>query len=135
MMLAIEVELLTALREALRTQTCDAVSIEVGVESTTDAEDSPYVGAEVSLHDHSRHVEQRVCDYARRLGLSGRLASDLSLAAWLHDIGKADRRSQCMLRGGSEIAYYRDEARVLAKSAMAAGSKAAKSQVSSTPLL
>jgi CRISPR-associated endonuclease/helicase Cas3 len=52
------------------------------------------------------------------------MIDDLSLAAWLHDVGKADRRFQRMLRGGSEITYYRDEARVLAKSGMPAGAKA-----------
>jgi CRISPR-associated endonuclease/helicase Cas3 len=59
-----------------------------------------------------------------RLGLSNVLIDDLSLAAWLHDIGKSDRRFQRMLRGGSEIAYYRDEDRVLAKSGMPASGRA-----------
>jgi len=113
-----------ALREALEAGECHQVSIEAGVEVTTDDEDSPYVGSEVVLGVHSRHVEERARDYARRLGLSDELSNDLSLAAWLHDIGKADRRFQRMLRGGSEIAYYRDEGRILAKSGMAAGSKA-----------
>jgi len=112
------------LRNALEVEECDRASIEEGVESTTDDEDSSYVGAEVVLGVHSRHVEERACNYARRLGLSDELSNDLSLAAWLHDIGKADRRFQRMLRGGSEIAYYRDEERILAKSGMAAGSKA-----------
>lgn len=112
------------LRDALAVEERDQASIESGVESTTDDEDSPYVGAEVELHLHSRHVEERARDYATRLGLPGELVNDLSLAAWLHDIGKADRRFQIMLRGGSEIAYYRDEGRILAKSGMAVGSKA-----------
>lgn len=112
------------LRDALDAKERDQASIEDGVESTTDDEDSSYVGSEVELHVHSRHVEERARDYATRLGLSDELARDLSLAAWLHDIGKADRRFQCLLRGGSEIAYYRDEGRILAKSGMAAGSKA-----------
>jgi CRISPR-associated endonuclease/helicase Cas3 len=112
------------LRDALDAEERGRASIEDGVESTTDDEDSSYVGSEVELHVHSRHVEERACDYATRLGLSDELSNDLSLAAWLHDIGKADRRFQRMLRGGSEIAYYRDEGRILAKSGMAAGSKA-----------
>lgn len=114
-----------ALRNALEeAEECDRVSIEEGVGATTDDEDSPYVGSEVVFHVHIRHVEERARDYARRLGLSDELSNDLSLAAWLHDIGKTDRRFQRMLRGGSEIAYYRDETRILAKSGMAAGSKA-----------
>lgn len=111
-----------ALRDALERD--DRVSVEEGVESTTDDEDSPYVGSEVVLNDHSQHVEERARDYARRLGLSDELSTDLSLAAWLHDIGKADQRFQRMLQGGSEVAYYRDEKRILAKSGMAAGSNA-----------
>jgi CRISPR-associated endonuclease/helicase Cas3 len=115
-----------ALRKALEeVEECGRTSmIEEGVESTTDDEDSAYVGSEVVLEVHSRHVEMRTRDYARRLGLSDELANDLSLAAWLHDIGKADRRFQRMLRGGSEIVHYRDEERILAKSGIASGSKA-----------
>lgn len=113
-----------ALRNAFEAGERDRVSVEEGAESTSDDEDSPYVASEVVLDVHSRHVEERARDYARRLGLSDELSNDLSLAAWLHDIGKADRRFQRMLRGGSEIAYYRDEARILAKSGMAAGGKA-----------
>lgn len=112
------------LRHALDTEERDRASIEDGVDSTTDDEDSSYVGSEVELDLHSRDVEERARDFATRLGLSNELVRDLSLAAWLHDIGKADRRFQLMLRGGSEIAYYRDEGRILAKSGMAAGSKA-----------
>ncbi|MGH8237855.1 MAG: type I-G CRISPR-associated helicase/endonuclease Cas3g [Steroidobacteraceae bacterium] len=111
-------------RDALDVEERDRASIENGVESTTDDEDSPYVGSEVELDVHSRDVEERARDYATRLWLSDELARDLALAAWLHDIGKADRRFQRMLRGGSEIAYYRDEGRILAKSGMAAGSRA-----------
>lgn len=112
------------LRAALDAKENDHSSIENGVESTTDDEDSPYVGAEVELHVHIRHVEERVHAYAMQLGLPDEYAKDLSLAAWLHDIGKVDRRFQRLLRGGSEIAYYRDEGRLLAKSGMASGSKA-----------
>lgn len=112
------------LREALGAEERDRTSIEDGVQLTTDDEDSPYAGTEVRLDVHIRDVEERVRDYAQRLGLPKELVSDLSLAAWLHDIGKADSRFQLLLRGGSEIAYYRDEHNILAKSAMASGSKA-----------
>ncbi|MEJ0035074.1 MAG: type I-U CRISPR-associated helicase/endonuclease Cas3 [Gammaproteobacteria bacterium] len=112
------------LRDAIDSEEREQASMENGVESTTDDEDSAYISLEVELDAHSRHVEERARNYAMRLGLSDELARDLSLAAWLHDIGKADRRFQLMLRGGSEVAYYRDEGRILAKSGMAAGSKA-----------
>jgi CRISPR-associated endonuclease/helicase Cas3 len=111
------------LRDALYANERDQASIEDGVWSTTDDEDSSYVGSEVELDVHSRDVEERARNYAMRLGLSHQLTTDLSLAAWLHDIGKADLRFQRMLRGGSEITYYRDEGRILAKSRMMAGSK------------
>jgi CRISPR-associated endonuclease/helicase Cas3 len=112
------------LRHALGPEDRDRASIEDGAQVTTDEEDSPYVGTEVCLDAHIRDVEKRAHDYAERLGLSNELASDLALAGWLHDIGKADRRFQRLLHGGSEIAYYRNEHKILAKSAMASGSKA-----------
>ncbi|MGH7717980.1 MAG: type I-G CRISPR-associated helicase/endonuclease Cas3g, partial [Gemmatimonadaceae bacterium] len=111
------------LRDALSADERDRAAIEDGAQLTTDDEDSPYAGTEVRLDVHIRHVEERTRDYARRLGLSNDIVSDLSLAAWLHDIGKVDRRFQRMLQG-SEIAYYRNEHKILAKSAMASGSKA-----------
>jgi CRISPR-associated endonuclease/helicase Cas3 len=98
-------------------------SLEAGISATTEGEDSSYTGSDVTLKAHCQHVEQFVRDYAIRLGLPDKLANDLALAAWLHDIGKADRRFQRMLRGGSEIALYRDEERLLAKSGMISGSK------------
>lgn len=113
-----------ALRAALEDDEHDRLSIEEGVESTTASEDSSYVGSEILLGVHCEHVEERVRGYAMRLGLSSDLSSDLALAAFLHDVGKADRRFQLMLRGGSEIAFLRDEERILAKSGMAASSKA-----------
>ncbi|HEY6304781.1 MAG TPA: type I-U CRISPR-associated helicase/endonuclease Cas3 [Terriglobales bacterium] len=115
---------LQELRNALGPEGWIQTSIEQGTETTTEDEDSPYVGSEVTLDDHTTHVEERVRGYAYRLGFSDDLVGDLSLAARFHDIGKADRRFQCMLRGGSQINYYRDEGRMLAKSGIPAGSKA-----------
>lgn len=112
------------LRDALGAKGPDQGSVEDGAPVTTDDEESSYTGTEVLLDVHIRNVEDRVRQYAARIGLSHDLASDLALAAWLHDIGKADPRFQRLLRGGSEVAYYRDEHRLLAKSAMASGSKA-----------
>jgi CRISPR-associated endonuclease/helicase Cas3 len=111
------------LRNALGPEGWGQASTEVGTDTTTEDEDSPYVGSEVTLDDHTKHVEDRVRRYAKRLGFRDDVVDDLSLAAWLHDIGKADWRFQCMLRGGSQIAYYRDEGRILAKSGIPSGSK------------
>jgi CRISPR-associated endonuclease/helicase Cas3 len=100
-------------------------SFEYGVDLTSDGDDSFCSGRAVSLADHSRNVETIARQYARGCGLGPCLTEHVALAAWLHDIGKADRRFQIMLRGGSEIAYFKDEMH-LAKSAMPAGARAAR---------
>lgn len=100
-------------------------TLENGVELTTDGDDSFCAGRAVSLSEHSSDVETFAREYARRCGLGERLAEHVALAAWLHDIGKADRRFQVMLRGGSEIEYFKDET-PWAKSAMPPGARAAR---------
>lgn len=97
-------------------------SLEDGVELTTDGDDSFCAGRAVKLSEHSADVERFAREYATRCGLGEWLAEHIALAAWLHDIGKADRRFQLMLRGGSEIEFFRDET-LLAKSAMPSGAK------------
>lgn len=94
-----------------------AETAEDGVELTTDDEDSFYTGRAVSLAEHSRDVETFAKDYAESAGLPKDVSKDIALAGWLHDIGKADRRFQIMLRGGSKIEFFKDET-VLAKSGM-----------------
>ncbi len=42
-------------------------------------------------------------DFARRVGFSQALCEDITLAAWYHDVGKADPRFQRWLCGGSEV--------------------------------
>ncbi|MEJ1962634.1 MAG: type I-U CRISPR-associated helicase/endonuclease Cas3 [Gammaproteobacteria bacterium] len=99
-------------------------TLEDGVELTTDGDDSFHAGCAVSLSVHSADVEAFAREYAMRCGLGSRLAEHVALAAWLHDIGKADRRFQLMLRGGSEIEYFKDET-PWAKSAMPPGAREA----------
>lgn len=99
-------------------------TIEDGVELTTDGDDSFHAGRFVSLSEHSADVEAAAREYATRCGLGTWLAEHVALAAWLHDIGKADKRFQLMLRGGSEIEYFKDEA-AWAKSAMSSGAREA----------
>jgi CRISPR-associated endonuclease/helicase Cas3 len=48
-------------------------------------------------------VRDQVREFAGHLGLHDSLVADLELAAGLHDVGKADRRFQRMLAGGSEM--------------------------------
>ena len=55
----------------------------------------------LSIEEHTDHVVGRVNDFVQRLGDGGRpVASDLKLAAFLHDAGKADPRFQRLLSGG-----------------------------------
>jgi CRISPR-associated endonuclease/helicase Cas3 len=100
-------------------------TLEDGVELTTDGDDSFCAGRAVSLSEHTSDVEKFAREYATRCGLGNSLAEHVALAGWLHDIGKADRRFQVMLRGGSEIEYFKDET-PWAKSAMAPGARAAR---------
>jgi len=99
-------------------------TLENGIELTTDGDDSFCAGRAVSLAEHSRDVETFAREYATRCGLCSWLAEHVALAAWLHDIGKADHRFQIMLRGGSEIEYFKDET-PWAKSAMPPGARQA----------
>ncbi len=99
-------------------------TLENGVELTTDGDDSFHGGRAVSLAEHSADVETFAREYAMRCGLGSWLAEHVAIAAWLHDIGKADRRFQLMLRGGSEIEFFKDET-PWAKSAMLPGARGA----------
>ncbi len=107
---------------ALRRVLLPEETLEDGVELTTDGDDSFCAGRAVSLSVHSADVERFAREYATRCGLGAWLAEHVALAAWLHDIGKADRRFQLMLRGGSEVEYFKDET-PWAKSAMPPGAK------------
>jgi CRISPR-associated endonuclease/helicase Cas3 len=99
-------------------------SAEDGMEFTTDEDESSYTGHSVKLADHSANVERLARGYATMLGLPPVMVKDIAIAGWLHDIGKADRRFQILLRGGSEIEYFKEET-PWAKSGMPPGAKAA----------
>jgi CRISPR-associated endonuclease/helicase Cas3 len=101
-------------------------TVEAGAELSTDDDDSYHAAVAVELSDHSSHVEAFARAYARCVGLHADLVSDLALAGWLHDIGKADRRFQIMLRGGSEIDFFKHSETLLAKSGMQPGAKRAQ---------
>lgn len=100
------------------------LAAEDGVDLTTDDDDSFYTGRSVPLAEHSADVEQFARQYAAAAGLPAKFVDDLALSGWLHDIGKADRRFQILLRGGSEIDFFKDET-PWAKSRMSAGAKGA----------
>lgn len=111
---------LAVLREVLQPEE----TLENGVELTTDGDDSFHAGRAISLAEHSADVETLAREYAARCGLGTGLAEHVAIAAWLHDIGKADQRFQIMLRGGSEIEFFKDET-LWAKSAMPPGAREA----------
>ncbi|MBK8018134.1 MAG: hypothetical protein IPK20_16350 [Betaproteobacteria bacterium] len=98
-------------------------SFEDGVELTTDGDDSFCARRAVKLSEHSADVETIAREYGTRCGLGRWLTEHIAIAAWLHDIGKADRRFQLMLRGGSEIELFKDET-PWAKSAISPGARA-----------
>ena len=56
----------------------------------------------LTLDTHSEQVEERARSFARALRLGDEICEDIALAAYLHDIGKADKRFQVMLAGGAE---------------------------------
>lgn len=108
------------LRKLLETQP----TVENGIDVTSDPETSSHVGQPVTLSRHCASVEQLARRFAVGAGFPAALVDDIAFTAWLHDIGKADRRFQILLRGGSEIEFYKDET-VLAKSGMLPGARAA----------
>jgi CRISPR-associated endonuclease/helicase Cas3 len=67
-----------------------------------------------TLAQHSYEVRSLASRFSRDCGLLPAIAEDISLAAYLHDAGKADPRFQAMLYGGDWSAV--DDARILAKS-------------------
>lgn len=80
---------------------------------TWEEEDSIFSAGPVLLKDHCARVAWRVRDFAAECGLSQDLTQALELAAWFHDVGKADPRFQVLLRGGNAAA---GERYILAKS-------------------
>ena len=76
-------------------------------------------GRVLLLDDHSRDVREYARKFAEGAGLSPEIAGDVALAAYLHDVGKADPRFQAMLYGGDWFAV--DEGKILAKSIFGIG--------------
>ena len=69
--------------------------------TTEDASLSREAGHPLSLDEHSSDVEQQIEHSTTWLGLPPKVRSDLMLAGYLHDAGKADSRFQIMLSGGN----------------------------------
>jgi CRISPR-associated endonuclease/helicase Cas3 len=73
-------------------------------DAITEDDDSSFIEHELTIRAHSDDVRTVVGRFARSLHLSAEITGDLELAAWLHDVGKADERFQRWLVGGSEVA-------------------------------
>jgi CRISPR-associated endonuclease/helicase Cas3 len=71
--------------------------------TTEDDDSGSFATRVVTLRDHLAEVRAWSRTFAERLGFGLELMSDIMLAAWLHDVGKADPRFQQMLLGGSEV--------------------------------
>jgi CRISPR-associated endonuclease/helicase Cas3 len=83
-----------------------------GLATTEDDEGASFLGKAQLLFDHSNSVRDLASVFAGSAGFESKLVEDLTLAAWLHDSGKADRRFQLLLADG-DFAFEE----VLAKSA------------------
>ena len=91
----------------------DACAPDVATPATEDDNISHTSREPVFLEHHSHTVESFARHFARTLGLA-ECADDLGLAAFLHDVGKADPRFQLMLSGGDP--WNRPDGPPLAKS-------------------
>ncbi|KKZ10629.1 MAG: hypothetical protein TH68_10100, partial [Candidatus Synechococcus spongiarum 142] len=81
---------------------------------TTEDDSASHNTEPVSLDNHGRRVKSFAKEFAQALGLQDMVVSDLELAAYLHDAGKADPRFQVMLAGGDP--WNRPDGPPLAKS-------------------
>ena len=70
---------------------------------STEDDGASFTETEVSLAQHSQDVMHWASAFVKGLGLPEAVAQDIVLAAWLHDVGKADPRFQRWLVGGSEV--------------------------------
>jgi CRISPR-associated endonuclease/helicase Cas3 len=93
----------------------------VAYEAITESDDSSFQGHEISLDQHSNDVQRFVREFGRSLHVDPKLLDDLALAAWLHDVGKADPRFQSWLLGGDDLRASALD-RPLAKSSLDPGS-------------
>ena len=82
--------------------------------STEDDTLSHTSGKAVSVDDHTCHVVETVACFVKTLKLPEPAASDLKLAAFLHDAGKAGHRFQVYLAGGDP--WNRPDGPAMAKS-------------------
>jgi len=72
-------------------------------EDFSTGEDESSLSEPLPLSDHSAGVRDYAGRFAKAVGLTEPMVSDIALAGWLHDVGKADPRFQVWLHGGDEV--------------------------------
>lgn len=94
-------------------------------EAATEEDEGSFLGSPISLTRHLEGVRDFAERFGRALGLPGEITSDLALAGFIHDLGKADPRFQLLLHGGDTVkeASARE---LLAKSAVPATDRVAR---------
>lgn len=94
----------------LRSQAAGGLPLALSVRSgrssaaVTEDDESSAAPRQVSLPVHSRGVRDFAESFARSAGLPSAVVEDISLAAYLHDAGKAEPTFQTWLYGGDELA-------------------------------
>ena len=83
-----------------------------GSPSTEDGEECE-IGASSILADHCKGVEDLAGKFGKAIGMDEKLRGDLTLAARLHDAGKAEKRVQALWRGvdPDDLGDYEDMAK------------------------
>ena len=94
----------------------EAVTAPGETASSEDDETGSFIGQAQPLVEHCEEVVEQAGRFAVSAGLPEPIISDLRLAGWLHDAGKADPRFQLLLADGDPFAMEEAGA-VLAKSA------------------
>jgi CRISPR-associated endonuclease/helicase Cas3 len=72
-------------------------------EPATEGDEGSFLEAEVTLDRHLAGVRSFAARFASAVSLPEPMSSDVALAGWLHDLGKADPRFQIWLHGGDPV--------------------------------
>lgn len=97
----------------------------VGAEAPATEDDyGSFINAEVTLESHLLGVQSQAREFLEGAALSAKVASDLMLAARLHDLGKADSRFQLLLHSGDPVAQALASEPIAKSSGIAADSRA-----------
>jgi len=88
-----------------------------GTNFTEDNSVGLFIGIPLSLDRHSRDVEAKAEEFAKRAGLPAERVADIRLAGLWHDLGKKDSRFQAWLHFSDPLGFDdEDDKNILAKS-------------------